>query len=115
VIGRVITFGIQAAGCLYAGYWAIFFGSVAFLIITSYLREHRSGTSSLLFLPRRRSMSGKRVENRAGGRSQSGGKSFLEALAQLVGRWLMVRSDAPGMDVVTVLCKAGRTCQVRAS
>jgi hypothetical protein len=31
----------QAAGCLYAGYWAIFFGSVAFLIITSYLREHR--------------------------------------------------------------------------
>jgi hypothetical protein len=26
---------------LYAGYWAIFFGSVAFLIITSYLREHR--------------------------------------------------------------------------
>ena len=29
----------QAAGCLYAGYWAIFFGSVAFLII-SYLKEH---------------------------------------------------------------------------
>jgi hypothetical protein len=41
VIRSVIAFGIQAAGCLYAGYWAIFFGSVAFLIITSYLREHR--------------------------------------------------------------------------
>jgi hypothetical protein len=27
------------AGCLYAGYWAIFFGSVAFLIISSYLKE----------------------------------------------------------------------------
>jgi hypothetical protein len=25
---------------LYAGYWAIFFGSVAFVIISSYLREH---------------------------------------------------------------------------
>jgi hypothetical protein len=32
--------------------------------------------------------------------------AFLEALSHLVGRWLMVRSDAPGMDVVTVLCKA---------
>jgi hypothetical protein len=32
--------------------------------------------------------------------------AFLEALSRLVGRWLMVRSDAPGMDVVTVLCKA---------
>ena len=31
---------------------------------------------------------------------------FLEALSRLVGRWLKVRSDAPGMDVVTVLCKA---------
>jgi hypothetical protein len=41
VIRSVIAFGIHAAGCLYAGYWAIFFGSVAFLIITSYLREHR--------------------------------------------------------------------------
>jgi hypothetical protein len=30
----------QVAGCLYAGYWAIFLGAVAFLIITSYLREH---------------------------------------------------------------------------
>ena len=35
MIRSVIAFGIQAAGCLYAGYWAIFFGSVAFLIITS--------------------------------------------------------------------------------
>ena len=41
VIRRAIAFGIQAAGCLYAGYWAIFFGSVAFLIITSYLHEHK--------------------------------------------------------------------------
>ena len=40
MIQRVIGFGIHAAGCLYAGYWAIFFGSVAFLIISSYLREH---------------------------------------------------------------------------
>lgn len=31
----------QAAGCLYGGYWALFFGIVAFLIISSYLREHR--------------------------------------------------------------------------
>ena len=31
----------QAAGCLYGGYWALFFGIVAFLIINSYLREHR--------------------------------------------------------------------------
>ena len=32
--------------------------------------------------------------------------AFLEALSRLVGRWLMARSDAPEMDVVTVLCKA---------
>ena len=32
--------------------------------------------------------------------------AFLEALSRLVGRWLMARSDAPGMDVVTLLCKA---------
>jgi hypothetical protein len=32
--------------------------------------------------------------------------AFLDALSRLVGRWLMVRSDAPGIDVVTVLCKA---------
>ena len=30
----------------------------------------------------------------------------LEALARLVGRWLLVRSDAPAMDALTVLCKA---------
>ena len=40
MIQRVIAFGIHAAGCLYAGYWAIFFVSVAFLIISSYLWEH---------------------------------------------------------------------------
>ena len=39
MIQRMIAFGIHAAGCLYAGYWAIFFGSVAFLIISSYLKE----------------------------------------------------------------------------
>jgi hypothetical protein len=32
--------------------------------------------------------------------------AFLEALSRLVGRWLLVRSDAPEMDVVTVLCQA---------
>jgi hypothetical protein len=32
--------------------------------------------------------------------------AFLEALSRLVGRWLMVRSDASEMDAVTVLCKA---------
>ena len=39
MIQRLIGFGIHAAGCLYAGYWAIFFGSVAFLIISSYMKE----------------------------------------------------------------------------
>jgi adenylate cyclase len=34
--------------------------------------------------------------------------AFLDALSHLVGRWLMVRSDAPGMDVVTVLCYIAR-------
>ena len=32
--------------------------------------------------------------------------AFLDALSCLVGRWLLVRSDAPEMDAVTVLCKA---------
>jgi adenylate cyclase len=32
--------------------------------------------------------------------------AFLEALSSLLGRWLLVRSNAPEMDVVTVLCKA---------
>ena len=40
MIRRMIGFGIRAAGCLYVGYWPIFFGSLAFLIINSYLREH---------------------------------------------------------------------------
>ena len=31
---------------------------------------------------------------------------FLDALSRLVGRWLLMRSDAPEMDAVTVLCKA---------
>jgi hypothetical protein len=31
--------------------------------------------------------------------------AFLEALSALVGRWLLVRSEAPEMDAVTVLCK----------
>jgi hypothetical protein len=31
--------------------------------------------------------------------------AFLEALSALVGRWLLVRSDAPEMDATTVLCK----------
>ena len=39
MIRSAIAFGIRAIGCLYAGYWAIFFGSVAFLIISSYLKE----------------------------------------------------------------------------
>src|SRR5271165_4921829 len=32
--------------------------------------------------------------------------AFLEALSVLVGRWLLIRSTAPEMDAVTVLCKA---------
>jgi len=32
--------------------------------------------------------------------------AFLEALSTLVGRWLLIRSEAPEMDAVTVLCKA---------
>jgi hypothetical protein len=32
--------------------------------------------------------------------------AFLDALSRLVGRWLLMRSDAPEMDAVTVLCKA---------
>jgi len=31
--------------------------------------------------------------------------AFLEALSTLVGRWLLVRSDAPDMDVITVMCR----------
>ena len=32
--------------------------------------------------------------------------AFLEALSTLVGRWLLLRSEAPEMDAVAVLCKA---------
>lgn len=32
--------------------------------------------------------------------------AFLEALSTLVGRWLLVRSNAPEMDAVTVMCRA---------
>jgi hypothetical protein len=32
--------------------------------------------------------------------------AFLDALSRPVGRWLLVRSDAPEMDAMTVLCKA---------
>jgi len=31
--------------------------------------------------------------------------AFLDALSRLVGRWLLVRSDTPDMDTVTVMCK----------
>ena len=31
--------------------------------------------------------------------------AFLDALSRLVGRWLLVRSDTPEMDAITVLCK----------
>ena len=31
--------------------------------------------------------------------------AFLDALARLVGRWLLVRSDTPAMDALTVLCR----------
>ena len=30
----------------------------------------------------------------------------LDALAAIVGRWLLVRSDAPDMDLMTVMCRA---------
>ena len=32
--------------------------------------------------------------------------AFLEALSALVGRWLLIRSDTPEMDAVTVMCRA---------
>ena len=31
---------------------------------------------------------------------------FVDALAAIVGRWLLVRSDAPDMDLMTVMCRA---------
>ena len=32
--------------------------------------------------------------------------AFLEALSALVGRWLLLRSEAPEMDAITLLCQA---------
>jgi adenylate cyclase len=32
-------------------------------------------------------------------------QAFLEALSTLLGRWLLIRSAAPEMDAVTVLCR----------
>jgi hypothetical protein len=32
--------------------------------------------------------------------------AFLEAFSAIVGRWLLVRSDAPQMDLLTVMCRA---------
>jgi hypothetical protein len=32
--------------------------------------------------------------------------AFLEALSTVVGRWLLARSNAPEMDLVTVMCRA---------
>ena len=32
--------------------------------------------------------------------------AFVDALSRLVGRWLLVRSKAPEMDAVTILCRA---------
>jgi len=31
--------------------------------------------------------------------------AFVEALSALIGRWLLVRSDAPEMDLMTVMCR----------
>jgi hypothetical protein len=32
--------------------------------------------------------------------------AFVEALSRVLGRWLLVRSNSPEMDVVTVMCRA---------
>lgn len=32
--------------------------------------------------------------------------AFLKALSCLLGRWLLIRSEAPAMDAVTVMCQA---------
>jgi hypothetical protein len=32
--------------------------------------------------------------------------AFVDALAAIVGRWLLVRSDAPDMEFRTVMCRA---------
>jgi hypothetical protein len=33
-------------------------------------------------------------------------EAFVLALSRLLGRWLLVRSDAPGMDLLAVVCRA---------
>jgi hypothetical protein len=32
--------------------------------------------------------------------------AFLEALSAIVGRWLLVRSNAPVIDLMTVVCRS---------
>jgi adenylate cyclase len=32
--------------------------------------------------------------------------AFLEALSVIVGRWLLVRSNAPEIDLITVMCRS---------
>ena len=32
--------------------------------------------------------------------------AFVEALGALVGRWLLIRSNAPEMDAMTLVCRA---------
>jgi hypothetical protein len=32
--------------------------------------------------------------------------AFLEALSVIVGRWLLVRSNTPEMDLMTVVCRS---------
>ena len=32
--------------------------------------------------------------------------AFVEALASLVGRWLLVRSDTPQLDLMAITCRA---------
>ena len=33
-------------------------------------------------------------------------EAFLQALSCLLGRWLLIRSGAPAMDALTVMCQA---------
>ena len=39
--------------------------------------------------------------------------AFIEGLASLVARWLLVRSETPEMDAMTLVCRA-RGCMSRA-
>ena len=32
--------------------------------------------------------------------------AFLQALSCLLGRWLLIRSEAPAMDAVTLMCQS---------